>query len=100
MKQEMKDDMGETKEQSDFVASCILALEGAQKYIKNFGFLAGYMAQKSEFAFSDAQRENLKTVMVLWITWLLIGETLWAKIHSYGHVLLAESFYLTMRVLN
>lgn len=57
--------MGETKEQSDFVASCILALEGAQKYIKNFGFLAGYMAEKSEFAFSDAQRENMKTVMVL-----------------------------------
>ena len=65
MKQDMKDDIGDTEEQSDFVASCILALEGAQKYIKNFGFLAGYMAQKSESIFSDAQRENLKTVMVL-----------------------------------
>ncbi|KAK2570558.1 putative dehydratase PflD [Acropora cervicornis] len=62
MKQDMKDDIGDTEEQSDFVASCILALEGAQKYIKNFGFLAGYMAQKSESIFSDAQRENLKTI--------------------------------------
>ena len=61
----MKQEMEETKDQSDFVASCILALEGAQEYIKNFGFLAGYMAEKSEFAFSDAQRENLKKVMVL-----------------------------------
>ena len=59
---EMKVNKGEIKEQQDFVTSCILALEGVQKYIKNFGFLAGYCADNSDFALSEAQRSNLKKV--------------------------------------
>ena len=62
MKGEMNANKGETKEQQEFVTSCILALDGVQKYIKNFGFLAGYCAENSDFALSDAQRSNLKTV--------------------------------------
>lgn len=62
MKQEMNANMGETTEQRDFVASCILALDGVQKYIRNFGFLAGYLAQNRQLAFSDAHRENLKKI--------------------------------------
>ena len=63
MKQEMRANKGDTKEQQEFVTSCILALDGVQKYMQNFGFLAGYLAQKTDFAFSDSQRENLKKVM-------------------------------------
>jgi len=59
---EMKANMGESEKQKEFVRSCILALEGVQKYIKNFGYLAGYCAQKSDFALSEAQRSNLKKV--------------------------------------
>jgi len=62
MIEEMNANMGETEKQKEFVCSCILALEGVQKYIKNFGFLAGYCAQKSDFALSEAQRSNLKKV--------------------------------------
>lgn len=62
-KQEMSANKGDTKEQQEFVTSCILALDGVQKYMQNFGFLAGYLAQKTDFAFSDSQRENLKKVM-------------------------------------
>ena len=62
MIEEMKANMGETEKQKEFVRSCILALEGVQKYIKNFGYLAGYCAQKSDFALSEAQRSNLKKV--------------------------------------
>ena len=65
MKEEMSANKGETKEQQEFVTSCILALDGVQKYIRNFGFLAGYLAQKSEYALSDAQRQNLKKVLRL-----------------------------------
>ena len=62
MIEEMKANKGETTEQQEFVRSCILALEGVQKYIKNFGFLAGYCAQNSGFALSEAQRSNLTMV--------------------------------------
>ena len=34
MKEEMNAEKGETKEQQEFVTSCILALDGVQKYIK------------------------------------------------------------------
>ena len=44
--------------------SCMHTLNGVQKYIRNFGFLAGYMAQKNEFALSNAQRDNLKKVSI------------------------------------
>lgn len=64
MKQEMNANMGETTEQREFVASCMLALDGVQKYIRNFGFLAGYLTQNRQLAFSDAHRENLKKVKV------------------------------------
>ena len=56
---EMNANMGETEKQKEFGRSCILALEGVQKYIKNFGFLAGYCAKKSDSALSEAQRSNL-----------------------------------------
>lgn len=62
MLEEMKADKGKTKEEQEFVTSCILALEGAKKYIRNFGFLAGYCAENSGFALSDAQKQNLKKV--------------------------------------
>ena len=62
MIEEMNANMGETEKQKEFVRSCILALEGVQKYIKNFGFLAGYCAKKSDFALSEAQRSNLNKV--------------------------------------
>ena len=62
MIEEMNANMGETERQKEFVRSCILALEGVQKYIKNFGFLAGYFAHNSDFALSEAQRSHLKEV--------------------------------------
>ena len=62
MKEEMNANKGETKEQKEFVTSCVLALDGVKKYIKNFGFLAGYCARNRDFALSDAQRSNLVTV--------------------------------------
>lgn len=64
MKQEMSANKGDTKEQQEFVTSCMHTLNGVQKYIRNFGFLAGYMAQKNEFALSNAQRDNLKKVSI------------------------------------
>ena len=62
MIEEMNANMGETEKQKEFVRSCILALEGVQKYIKNFGYLADYCAQKSDFALSETHRSNLKKV--------------------------------------
>lgn len=62
MKQEMSANKGDTKEQQEFVTSCMHTLDGVQKYIRNFGFLARYMAQKNEFALSNAQRDNLKKI--------------------------------------
>lgn len=62
MIEELKADKGETAEEQDFIASCILALEGMQKYMKNFGFLAGYLADNSGFAISEAQKQNLKQI--------------------------------------
>ena len=64
MKQEMRENKGDTKEQEEFVISCMHTLDGVQKYIRNFGFLAGYMAKKNEFALSNAQRDNLNKVSV------------------------------------
>ena len=55
-------DKGETSEKQDFITACILALEGIQKYIRNFGVLAGYCADNSGFAISEAQKQNLKQV--------------------------------------
>ena len=55
-------DKGETAEKQDFITACILALEGIQKYIRNFGILAGYCADNSGFAISEAQKQNLKQV--------------------------------------
>ena len=64
MKEELKADKGTTKEEQDFITSCILALEGMQKYMRNFGFLAGYCADNSGFAISEAQKQNLKKVLL------------------------------------
>ena len=33
------------KEERDFLAACILAVKGVQKYMKNFGFLAGHLSE-------------------------------------------------------
>ena len=62
MIKEMNANMGETEKEKEFVRSCILALEGVQKYIKNFGFLAEYFAHNNDFALSEAQRSHLKKV--------------------------------------
>ena len=62
MIQELEAEKGETTEEQDFITSCILALKGISKYIRNFGFLAGYCADNSGFAISDAQKQNLKQV--------------------------------------
>jgi len=62
MMKEMNANMGETEKEKEFVHSCILALEGVQKYIENFGFLAGYFADNSDFALSEAQRSHLRKV--------------------------------------
>ena len=62
MLEELKADRGKTVEENEFITSCILALEGIQKYIRNFGFLAGYCAENSGFAISEAQKQNLKEV--------------------------------------
>lgn len=63
MIKEMADRQTSTDEENDFLAACILALEGVQKYMENFGFLAGHLADRSNTAFTTAQRENLKKVM-------------------------------------
>lgn len=62
MIQELEAEKGETTEEQDFITSCILALKGISKYIRNFGFLAGYCADNSGFAISDAQKQNLKQI--------------------------------------
>ena len=62
LKKEIKAANTAKKDEQEFMESCVLALEGVQKYISNFGFLAGYLAQQSDFPFSDAQRENLRKV--------------------------------------
>ena len=82
MKQDMSANKGETKEQQEFVTSCVLALDGVQKYIRNFGFLAGYMAQNNDFALSDAQRNNLKKVTVIFEI----------KVASFMHFLYLQSW--------
>lgn len=64
MKQEMSTNQGDAKEEQEFVTSCMHTVDGVQKYIRNFGFLAGYMAQKNEFPLSNAQRDNLKKVSI------------------------------------
>lgn len=62
MKKEIKETQPNTKEEDDFLAACTLTLEGVQKYINNFGFLAGYLAELSGTTFTTAQRENLQKV--------------------------------------
>lgn len=62
MKKEIKETQPKTEEENDFLAACILALEGVQKYITNFGFLAGSLAERTDTTFSTVQRENLKKV--------------------------------------
>lgn len=62
MKNEIKAIKPNTSEEHDFLAACILALEGVQKYITNFGFLAGNLAERGDITFTTAQRENLKKV--------------------------------------
>ena len=62
MKEDLEADQGKTVEEQEFITSCILALEGIQKYIRNFGFLARYCADNSGFAISEAQKQNLKEV--------------------------------------
>lgn len=64
MKEEMKANMGTTKEEKEFVKACILALEGVQKYIRNYGHHAGYLADREDTELSDAQRENMRQVMM------------------------------------
>lgn len=53
-------------EEKDFVDSCVLALRGVQRYHKNFGFLAEYMADgKCSSNFTSDQRENLRKVQTI-----------------------------------
>ena len=63
IKEEIKEIQPDTNEENDFLAACILALEGVQKYIINFGFLAGNLAERNNLTFTTAQRENLRKVL-------------------------------------
>ena len=62
MLEELKADKGKTVKEHEFITSCIYALEGVQKYIRNFGVLARYCAENSGFAISEAQKQNLREV--------------------------------------
>jgi hypothetical protein len=64
MKEDIMANAGSTKEEKEFVESCVLALNGVKKYIRNYGFYAGYLANKMDFGFSDAQRENMNKVTI------------------------------------
>ena len=49
-------------EEDDFLAACVLALEGVQEYMRNFGILAGHLAKRSDTAFTISERKNWKEV--------------------------------------
>jgi len=63
MKKEVKECQTSSKEEREFLAACILAIKGVQKYMKNFGFLAGHLAERGDTSYTTAQRENLKQVL-------------------------------------
>ena len=54
---EMIRELKSSDEKNDFLAACVLALEGVQQYIYNFGILAEHLAD-----INISQRENLNLV--------------------------------------